>query len=122
MDHRGLRARLTGAGCTSCGAAVSIDRIAVLADRGDLAFIQLDCSACGSRTMSLVINDDPDSGSPLLDTAADAGPGPIPWARPIARPVIGPDDVAAVRQLLARWDGDLRSLLDGLGDAPRERA
>ena len=55
MDHRGLRARLTGAGCTSCGAAVSIDRIAVLADRGDLAFVELDCPACGSRTMSLVL-------------------------------------------------------------------
>jgi hypothetical protein len=25
MDPRGLRARLTGAGCTSCGAAILID-------------------------------------------------------------------------------------------------
>ena len=120
MDHRGLRARLTGAGCTSCGAAVSIDRIAVLADRGDLAFVQLDCAACGSRTMSLVLRDDPDAGSPVLDTATDAGPGPIPWGRTPVRPPIEPDDVVAVRHLLDGWQGDLRSLLDGRGDAPRE--
>jgi hypothetical protein len=31
MDHRGLRARLTGAGCTSCGAAIRLERIDVLA-------------------------------------------------------------------------------------------
>jgi hypothetical protein len=35
MDHRGLRARLTGAGCTSCGTAILVGRIAVLAERGD---------------------------------------------------------------------------------------
>ena len=102
MDHRGLRARLTGAGCTSCGAAVSIDRIAILADRGDLAFIELDCAACGSRTMSLVLRDDADAEPPVLDTATD--PGPI------------------TRALIAGWDGDLRSLLDGRDDAPREPA
>jgi hypothetical protein len=118
MDHRGLRARLTGAGCTSCGAAVSIDRIAVLADRGDVAFIQLDCAACGSRTMSVVLRDDPDS--PALDTAADARP--IPWGRTPARSPIEPEDVVAVRLLLAGWQGDLRGLLVGRGDAPRELA
>ena len=32
MDPRGLRARLTGAGCTSCGATVPVERIVVLAD------------------------------------------------------------------------------------------
>ena len=122
MDHRGLRARLTGAGCTSCGAAVSIDRIAVLADRGDLAFVQLDCAACGSRTMSLVLRDDPDAGSPVLDTATTPGPARSRGAGRRSRPPIEPDDVVAVRRLLAGWQGDLRSLLDGRGDAPRELA
>jgi hypothetical protein len=118
MDHRGLRARLTGAGCTSCGAAVSIDRIAILADRGDLAFVELDCAACGSRTMSLVLPDDAEP--PVLDTATD--PGPITRALIAGRPPIQDDDVTAVRRLLAGWDGDLRGLLDGRGDAPRELA
>ena len=120
MDHRGLRARLTGAGCTSCGAAVSIDRIAVLADRGDLAFVELDCAACGSRTMSLVLRDDADAEPPVLDTATD--PGPITRALVAGRPPIHDDDVVAVRQLLAGWDGDLRSLVDGRGNAPPELA
>ena len=120
MDHRGLRARLTGAGCTSCGAAVSVDRIAILADRGDLAFIELDCAACGSRTMSLVLRDDADAEPPVLDTATD--PGPITRALIAGRPPIQDDDVTAVRRLLAGWEGDLRSLLDGRDDAPREPA
>ena len=121
MDHRGLRARLTGAGCTSCGAAVSVDRIAILADRGDLAFIELDCAACGSRTMSLVLRDDADAEPPVLDTATD--PGPITRAQNFM-PQINPksDDVTAVRRLLAGWEGYLRSLLDGRDDAPREPA
>ena len=55
MDPRGLRARLTGAGCTSCGATVPVERIVVLADRGDFAFVELDCRGCGSRTMGLVL-------------------------------------------------------------------
>jgi hypothetical protein len=99
---------------------VSIDRIAVLADRGDLAFVQLDCAACGSRTMSLVLRDDADAGSPLLDTA-DTVPGPIPRGRAAVRPPIALDDVVAVRHLLAGWQGDLRGLVEGRGVAPRER-
>ena len=122
MDHRGLRARLTGAGCTSCGAAVSIDRIAILADRGDLAFVELDCAACGSRTMSLVLRDAADPGSSVLDTAAHPELGPAIEARLASRPPIDEADVLAVARLLAAWDGDLRTLVEGRGDGPAERA
>ena len=102
MDHRGLRERLTGAGCTSCGAAIPVDRIAVLADRGDLAFVELSCPRCGSRTMSVVIAADagPGAAEPILDTAADvrlAGLAPV-----------DDDDVRAMRRFLAGWQGDLR--------------
>jgi hypothetical protein len=110
MDHRGLRERLTGAGCTSCGAAIPADRIAVLADRGDLAFVELACPRCASRTMGVVVAFDatgPDL--PVLDTAADA--------RLAGGPPIDAQDVVAMRRLLAAWDGDLRTLLDRLGDA-----
>ena len=119
MDHRGLRARLSGAGCTSCGAAVSIDRIVVLADRGDLAFVELDCPACGSRTMSLVLRDVADPDAHVLDTAADSAQERVPVLR---LPPIDDDDVLAVGRLLAAWQGDLRTLVEGRGDAPTERA
>jgi hypothetical protein len=101
MDHRGLRERLTGAGCASCGAAIPVDRIAVLADRGDLAFVELACSRCGSRKMSVVVAGDP--ADPVLDTASDAGPA--------GGPTLSEDDVRAMRRFLAGWTGDIRTLL-----------
>jgi hypothetical protein len=98
---------------------VSIDRIVVLADRGDLAFVELDCPACGSRTMSLVLGDTADPDAHVLDTAADPTLDAIAIVR---RPPIDTDDVLAVGRLLAAWDGDLRTLVEGRGDAPVERA
>ena len=106
MDLRGLGERLTGAGCTSCGAAIPVDRIAVLADRGDLAFVELSCPRCGSRTMGVVLAADTGAGAPepVLDTAADA--------RIAGGPPVGEDDVRAMRRFLEGWHGDLRALLD----------
>jgi hypothetical protein len=111
MDHRGLRERLTGAGCTSCGAAIPVDRIAVLADRGDLAFVERSCAGCGSRTMGVVIAAGAGQGAaePVLDTTADAR---LAGAAPI-----DDDDVRAMRRFLAGWWGDLRSLVDRPGGA-----
>lgn len=103
MDLRGLRERLTGAGCASCGAAIPVDRIAVLADRGDLAFVELSCPRCGSRTMGVVIAADP--APPVLDTDARLAGGPP----------LDDEDVRAMHRLLAGWEGDLRSLLDQPG-------
>jgi hypothetical protein len=113
MDHRGLRARLAGAGCTSCGAAVSGDRIEVLADRGDLAFVELDCAACGSLTMSLVLRNDRATDGTIPDTVAHPELNPVAEARLAARPALDEDDVLAVARLLDGWQGDLRSLLAG---------
>ncbi len=107
MDLRGLRERLTGAACTSCGAVIPVDRIAILADRGDLAFVELACPRCGSRTMGVVIA--AGSAQPVLDTAADA--------RLAGGPPVDRDDVRAMRRFLAGWDGDLRSLLESHGGA-----
>ncbi len=72
---------------------MSIDRISVLADRGDLAFVELDCAACGSRTMSLVLRAGSDAGEPVLDTAVHPELGPLVDARLAGRPAIGEDDV-----------------------------
>jgi hypothetical protein len=101
---------------------VSIDRISILADRGDLAFVELDCAACGSRTMSLVLQAGSGAGEPVLDTAAHPELGPLVDARLAGRPAIGEDDVVAVARLLATWDGDLRTLLEGRRDGPPEPA
>jgi DNA-directed RNA polymerase subunit RPC12/RpoP len=105
MDHRGLRERLTGAGCASCGAAIPPDRIVVLADRGDLAFVELACPRCGSRTMSVVIVADP--AAPSLDTASETGLA--------GGPPVSEEDVRTMHRLLAGWEGDLRSLVDPSG-------
>lgn len=108
MDHRGLRARLSGAGCTSCGAAVPEDRIDVLADRGDVAFVELTCPACGSRTLAAVVAG---AGRPVLDTALHPELDPVADARLAGRPPLDEADVAAMRAHLAAWTGDLRGLL-----------
>ena len=110
MDHRGLRARLTGAGCTSCGSAIPVDRISVLADRGDLAFVELTCPRCGSATMGVVITEEP--ADPVLDTAPHPELDPASEARLAGRPAIGETDVREMRRFLAGWRGDLRTLVD----------
>ena len=111
MDHRGLPARLTGAGCTSCGAAIPADRISVLADRGDLAFVELTCPRCGSATMAVVITEGP--ADPVLDTASHPELDPEAEARLAGRPPLGDADVREMRRFLAGWHGDLHTLLDG---------
>ena len=122
MDPRGLRARLTGAGCTSCGATVPVERIVVLADRGDFAFVELDCRGCGSRTMGLVLAS-PAGADPVLDTAGHPELDPGTAARLASRPPVGEDDLIAMHRFLDGWTGDLRSLLgeDRPGDGGAAR-
>lgn len=110
MDPRGLRARLSGSGCTSCGSAIPGDGIAVLADRGDLAFVELRCAGCGSRTLGVVVAGD--GAAPRLDTAAHPELDPATEARLAGAPALDEGDVAAMARFLAGWSGDLRSLLD----------
>lgn len=111
MDPRGLRARLTGAGCTSCGTAIPVDRIVVLADRGDVAFLELRCPSCGSRTLGVVVAGD--DATPRLDTARHPELDPATEARLAGAPALDEDDVTAMGRFLAGWGGDLRSLIDG---------
>jgi hypothetical protein len=107
--------RLTGAGCTSCGAAIPDDRIAILADRGDLAFAELRCVVCGSRTMAVVLASDTDPPERVLDTATHPELDPAAEARLAGRPPISEADVRAMHELLGSWTGDLRGLLDADG-------
>ena len=118
MDPRDrLRDSLAGVGCTACGAAVPADRIDVLAEREDLAFVQFRCAACGSEALGLVVSDgDPDEAPAAADTARYEEFGPADEMR-LTGPAIGPDDVRRMHALLERYRGDLRTLLDGSGGA-----
>ena len=91
-----------GAPCTACGAPVPTGRIRLLAQRDGLAFVRLACDDCGSASIGLLM--DGAGGDPVLDVAAD----PVPPERAVTL-----DDVAAMHDHLAAWDGDLRSLLAG---------
>ena len=91
LDH--LRALPDGVACTVCEDRVPVDRIRVVARREELAFLQIDCPACRSKTLWFV--------------PADFGPADRP---PSDRPPITTDDVLDMHEFLARWHGDLETL------------
>ncbi|HET7726001.1 MAG TPA: hypothetical protein VFK54_01625 [Candidatus Limnocylindrales bacterium] len=109
---------LAGVGCAACGAALDADRIAVLAQRDDLAFVEFRCDACGSTSLGLVVADEADA-RPRTDTARYGEFGPEDELRLAAGGPIGDDDVARMRAFLATYDGDLRGLLNEGGPGPR---
>jgi hypothetical protein len=100
LDH--LLALSDGHRCTVCDERVPVDRVKLLAWRDDLAFLQLDCTACLSTTLGFVVAGD------------GGGPAPEQGAAPISS-----DDVLDMHQLLAGWRGDLTGLL---AQADRGRA
>jgi hypothetical protein len=102
LDH--LRALPDGLRCTVCEERVPADRLKLLAWRDDLAFLQLDCSACLSTTLGFVAGGRSDE------------PADPPRA-------ITADDVLDMHQLLATWRGDLAGLLtrDARGRAESSR-
>ena len=100
LDH--LLALPDGLRCTVCEERVPATRIRLLALRDDLAFLQLDCSACASSTLGFVLGGRTDAPAPVHDG-----------------PPISTDDVLDMHQLLATWRGDLAGLL---GSDDRGRA
>ena len=106
-----------GARCTACGAPVPTGRIRILARRDDLAFVELDCIACGSAALGLLIDSAAPGGEPILDVAGD--PAVAGGARGGSIRAISTADVEAIRDDLAAWDGDLVGWLDALEDSGR---
>ena len=107
-----------GALCTACGVPVPTGRIRILARRDDLAFVQLDCVACGSAALGLLMDSTAAGGEQILDVAGD----PVPAAgssRGATVRAISQADVDAIRDDLAAWDGDLVGWLDALEDSGR---
>ena len=112
MDPRDrLRDSLAGAGCTACGAAVPAERIDVLAEREDLAFVQFRCPACTSESLGLVMRDADTAEAATADIARYGEFGPADELR-LTGPAIDRDDVQRMQRFLERYDGDLRTLLD----------
>jgi hypothetical protein len=111
MDPRdGLPPLLDGVGCTVCGATVPGDRIRLLAQRDDLAFVELACPGCGSTTLGLVFASDGVPGG-VLDGAPFGELTAEEEARRAGAGPITASDVRAARDFLAGFRGDLVDLL-----------
>jgi hypothetical protein len=104
---------LLGSGCTRCGQPYAAQGIRVLAQREEIAFVQLVCFACQTQTLALVTGapaaEDETRGSKegILGDAADYE-GETAAARP-ALP-ISEADVLDMRAYLARYRGDVSGL------------
>ncbi len=110
MDpHARLRHSLAGAECAACGGAIPIDRIRLLAEREDLAFVELSCPTCSLESLGIVTFPEGPGTTGELDIGADrAGSSPDPQPIELA-------DVVAMRRFLASHRGDIRSLLEDGG-------
>jgi len=107
-----------GASCTACGASVPASEIRILAERDDVAFVELDCPSCRSTTLALLIEPMGGDGASTLDVADDGADGRIRPVRTIAGPITE-GDVEALRRDLAAWDGDLVGWLEALDRGDR---
>ena len=100
MDPRDpLRALPDGLFCTVCNEPVPGERIRLLARREDLTFIQVECAHCGSTALEFVADPLGVEADPMAGEVA-----PTPEA-------ISPDDVFAMHEFLAGWQGDMRTLV-----------
>jgi hypothetical protein len=109
MDPRDRPDVVDGAECAACGRPVPADATRVLAQREDLAFVELGCSACGSVSLAIRLG-------PLADGAVDGTQAGD------AGPSIGADDVLDMHLFLAGYRGDLRGLVGRAGGHGRPDA
>src|ERR1700690_265176 len=119
---------LLGAGCTRCGQPYAAQGIRVLAQREEIAFVQLVCFACQTQTLALV------TGAPATEGDPDGRGGDVGGALPQDEGGLGPytshgmgraiseSDVLDMRSYLADYQGDLRSLVNRSPDERRPGA
>ena len=115
---------LLGAGCTRCGQPYAAPGIRVLAQREEIAFVQLVCFSCQTQTLALVTgapateDDANEPGEGILGDlpAGDRDNVPGPHRRP--GPAISEADVLEMRAYLAEYEGDV----SGLFESPPDRS
>jgi hypothetical protein len=98
-----------GVDCAACGRPVPQERVRVLARREEISFLEVDCPACRSESLGIVIEGSPDGGTRYGEFLASDDER-FREALPI-----GPDDIHRIRELLAA--GDL-SVLVGRTEPP----
>ena len=121
MDPRDdLDSLAGGVDCAACGEVVPTDRVRVLARRDDIAFVEIQCAACRSESLGIVISTltDAELGDTPDGTYGEFGPGDA--RRFAAAGPIGAADLATVRDLLAR--GGLDALVGRSDPPPSESA
>jgi hypothetical protein len=106
---------LLGAGCARCGQPYAAQGIRVLAQREEIAFVQLVCFACQTQTLALVTGASgaaPDDQDYPVESLEDA-------AQPEAPP-ISEVEVLQMRSFLASYEGDMLGLFEAAreGDDP----
>jgi hypothetical protein len=87
---------LDGVACSVCDAPVPAGRLRLLAERDDLAFVEIDCPVCGSSALGFL--------AIRMELESDV-------VRLAGAPAITSDDVLEMHDLLEGWTGDLRGLL-----------
>jgi hypothetical protein len=106
MDPRDdLGSLAGGVDCAACGNFVPTDRIRVLARRDDISFVEIDCPACRSESLGIVIADEDADGTD--SPYGEFGPPDEERFREAAP--IGSDDIHLVHDLLTR--GGLAALV-----------
>jgi ribosomal protein S27E len=97
--------RTTDIECAACGRTVAWEAVRVLAERDDLAFVEVPCAGCGSRSLAMLVaaafeGDEDRDRHDDLNVLGRSEPSPVDH-----------EDVAAVRTFLAGYHGDLRGLV-----------
>jgi hypothetical protein len=110
--------RSTDIECAACGQIVAWEAVRVLAERDDLAFVEVPCASCGSRSLAMLVaaafdadRDPGDRRDDDVDVLGRSEPSPVDQ-----------EDVVAVRRFLAGYDGDLRTLVGARRSDGRESA
>ena len=90
MDPRDSPDVVDGSECAACGLPVPTEATRILAQREDLAFVELGCASCGSVSLAIRLG-------PVIGQGSTAS--------------IGADDVLDMHLFLAGYRGDLRGLV-----------
>ncbi len=116
MDSRDPQVmRLVGLRCPACDGAISPDGIRPVAEREGLAFVELRCPHCRTRTIGLLTPIDGGDRELQLDLARYGEFDATDEVRFMGSRALAAGDVDAMRAFLAGWQGDIRGLLGPAG-------